>query len=353
MPVDILKVFIAATLTFFIGIGITPIFTHYAYRFAWWKKTGMKGEAMLGGETTVYNALYGNKEAETHTPRMGGIIIWASVLVTTFVLWVLSVIVLGDVVDKLNFISRNQTWLPLFTLFVGAIIGLANDILDISSSRRGAPRGLSRLTRIGFIVLLGIVGGWWFYAKLGVIALSLPFLGEVTIGFLIIPLFVIFMLGLYSGGIIDGIDGLSGGVFASMYGAFTIIAFSHNQIDVAAFCAAVVGGILAFLWFNIPPARFWMTETGTMALTAALTVVAFLTNSIVPLLIIAMPLIATSASVILQYASKRFRDGKKIFLITPLHHHFEAMGWPSYKVTMRYWILSLVCAIIGTVLALV
>ena len=123
-------------------------------------------------------------------------------------------------------------------------------------------------------------------------------------------------------------------------------------MDIAAFCAAIVGGILAFLWFNIPPARFWMTETGTMALTLTITVIAFLTDALVPLLIIGLPLIATSSSVILQYSSKKILNGKKIFRIAPIHHHFEAIGWPSYKVTMRYWIISVVLAIIGTVVAL-
>ena len=353
MEFDVLKVFIAAVLTFFVGIGITPIFTNLAYKYKWWKKTGSKGGAIGGGETPVFDQLYGNKDTEIKTPRMGGIIIWGSAIITLLIFWVLAKIVPSEIFSKMNFLSRSQTWLLLATFLAGGLFGLLNDVLDIISSAKGRSKGLSRYQIVSVVLLVGIVGGWWFYSKLGVGEVTLPILGLVAIGWLVVPLFVIFMLGLYSGGVIDGIDGLSGGVFASIFGAYSAIAFFQGQIDIAAFCAAVLGGILAYLWFNIPPARFWMTETGTMALTLTITVTAFLTDTLVPLLIIAFPLIATSASVVLQYFSKKFRGGKKIFKITPVHHHFEAIGWPSYKVAMRYWIISIVCAIIGTVVALI
>ena len=352
LEINVIKLFLAATLTFFIGIGITPIFTHFAYKYAWWKKTGSKGSALGGGETPVFDELYGNKSTEVKTPRMGGIIIWASALIALDIIWLIAQIFPRYFADKMNFFSRGQTWLPVATLFAGGLFGLLNDALDIVTSAKSRAKGLSRYQIIGVVTLIAIIGGWWFYSKLGVVAITLPLVGLVTVGWFIVPLFVLFMLGLYSGGIIDGIDGLSGGVFASMYGAFSLIAFFKNQMDIAAFCAAIVGGILAFLWFNIPPARFWMTETGSMALTLTITVVAFLTDSLIPLIIISFPLIATSASVILQYISKKTRSGKKMFLIAPIHHHFEAIGWPSYKVAMRYWIISVILAIIGTVIAL-
>ena len=151
---------------------------------------------------------------------------------------------------------------------------------------------------------------------------------------------------------------MAGGVFAVFFSSYAGIAFYQDQINLAAFCTAVVGGILAFLWFNIPPARFYMSETGTMALTTTLTVVAFMTDKLASgygllvLPIIAMPLILTTFSSVIQEFSKRIR-GKKVFLIAPVHHHFEALGWPSYKVTMRYWILSLVFGIIGLIIALI
>ena len=139
--------------------------------------------------------------------------------------------------------------------------------------------------------------------------------------------------------------------------AYAGIAYFQNQINLAAFCATLTGAILAFLWFNIPPARFWMTETGTMGLTLTLAVIAFLTDvpgngyGVLALPIIAFPLVVTVLSSIIQVVSKKFR-GKKVFRIAPLHHHFEAIGWPSYKVTMRYWIISIMSAIAGMTIAL-
>ena len=144
-----------------------------------------------------------------------------------------------------------------------------------------------------------------------------------------------------------------------MFTAYAGIAFYQQQINLAAFSALIVGGILAFLWFNIPPARFYMSETGTMGLTITLTVVAFMTDSlggghgVFVLPIVAFPLVITVLSVVIQLLSKKFRNGKKIFQVAPIHHHFEAIGWPAAKVTMRYWVISIVFAIIGLSIALI
>jgi phospho-N-acetylmuramoyl-pentapeptide-transferase len=181
----------------------------------------------------------------------------------------------------------------------------------------------------------------------------IPFGGDLYLGIFIIPFFILVSLAVFSGGVIDGIDGLSGGVFASIFASYAVIAFANNQINLAAFSGAIAGGILAFLWFNIPPARFYMGETGIMGLTITLATLAFLTDSVLILPIVALPLLITSLSVILQLLSKKFRGGKRIFKLAPLHHHFEAMGWPSYKVTMRYWIFSVIFAIIGVILAVI
>ncbi len=157
----------------------------------------------------------------------------------------------------------------------------------------------------------------------------------------------------FSGGVIDGIDGLSGGVLASIFGAYSAIAYAHNQIDIAAFSEVLTGSTLAFLWFNIPPARFYMGETGIMGLTITLATLAFLTDTVLILPIVAFMLVLTSSSVVLQFISKKTRGGKKLFILAPIHHHFEALGWSRYKVTMRFWILSVIFAIIGIILAVI
>ncbi|MFH0803993.1 MAG: hypothetical protein V1896_00095 [Candidatus Zambryskibacteria bacterium] len=351
MIIDIVKVFLPAVGAFVLGILVTPILTHYLYSHKMWKKKAGK-VALDGTEAVVFNELH--KEKEVNTPRMGGIVVWFSSAVVIVGIWTVSTLWPTDITTKLDFLSRNQTWVPLGTLLLGALFGLVDDYLEIKNSG-----GLSLKKRLAIVSVIALACALWFYIKLEVTGIGLPFgFGEIYLG----PLFVLLFLGtalfVYAGGVIDGLDGLAGGVFATMFAAYGGIAFYQQQIDLSAFCATVAGGILAFLWFNIPPARFYMSETGTMGLTITLTVVAFMTDRLgegygfLVLPVIALPLVITVLSNLIQVLSKRFR-GKKVFRVAPLHHHFEAIGWPAYKVTMRYWIFSLVCAILGITLALI
>lgn len=355
ITINIIKVFIPATASFMVGILFAPLLTHYLYKYKAWKKT--TGKIALDGKPAVeFEKLRTTVHAgtETKTPRMAGILIWVSASFVTVGLWLLPQIAPSPLFEKLDFLSRSQTWIPLFALLAGAVMGLINDLLDIHPS---GERGVRLRTRLLFVTIVSLFIGWWFYAKLGVDSIGIPGDGTFGVGALIIPLFVLITLGLYAGGVIDGIDGLSGGVFSAAFMAYAGIAYFQNQINLAAFSATLTGAILAFLWFNIPPARFWMTETGTMGLTMTLSVIAFMTDTpgggygIAALPIIAFPLVITVLSNVVQVASKKFR-GKKILRIAPLHHHLEAIGWPSYKVTMRYWIISIICAIVGMIVAL-
>jgi phospho-N-acetylmuramoyl-pentapeptide-transferase len=358
MIIDIVKVFLPAVGAFILGILITPLLTNFLYSHKMWKKKSGK-TALDGTEAVIFNELH--KEKEINTPRMGGIIIWFSSAAIIVGIWIVSKFFPGDITLKLDFLSRSQTWLPLATLILGALAGLVDDYLEIKSSENGNGKngGLSLRIRLTIVSVIALACAIWFYIKLDVTGIGLPFgMGELYLG----PLFILLFLGtalfIYAGGVIDGLDGLAGGVFTTMFAAYGGIAFYQQQIDLAAFCAAIAGGLLAFLWFNIPPARFYMSETGTMGLTITLTVVAFMTDrlgegyGLLVLSVIALPLGITVFSNIVQVFSKKFR-GKKVFLVAPLHHHFEAIGWPAYKVTMRYWILSLVCAILGITLALI
>lgn len=352
---DIVKVALPAVLAFIVGIGITPLISNFLYKNEMWKKKAGKVD-FAGNSTPIFNELH--KDREVNTPRMGGSIIWISVLLSALTIWIIAQFLPSELAIKLDFISRNQTWIPLFTLIVGALVGLVDDFLEIKGSGDNKAGGLSLRKRLAVVALLGLTAGAWFYFKLDVTGIGLP--GDLffPMGLFFIPFFALILIALYSGGVIDGLDGLAGGVFATMFAAYAGIAFYQQQIDLAAFCLTVVGGILSFLWFNIPPARFYMSETGTMGLTMTLGIVAFMTDSlgegygVIMLPVIALPLVITTLSVLIQVLSKKFR-GKKVFLVAPVHHHFEAIGWPSYKVTMRYWIIGVVFAILGVVLALV
>ncbi|OGD69101.1 hypothetical protein A2811_02260 [Candidatus Campbellbacteria bacterium RIFCSPHIGHO2_01_FULL_34_10] len=315
----------------------------------WKKKAGKEAGIGDGNGTPIFNELH--KEKDTGTPRMGGIIIWASALFTIFVFWLASFLFPNELTTKLDFMSRSQTWLPLFTLVTASLLGLVDDLALVLNKGKYIAGGLPLKLRIILVLLIGAIGGWWFYSKLGVSSINIPLDGVLELGILFIPFFMMVMLSLFASGVIDGIDGLSGGVMATIFSAYAGIAFFQGQIDLAAFCAMIVGGILAFLWFNIPPARFYMSETGILGLTTTLTVVAFLTGHVLVLPIIAFPLFATVLGNIIQVSSKKIR-GKKVFRVAPIHHHFEAIGWPSYKVVMRYWIISVIFAILGMIIAL-
>ncbi len=350
MIIDIIKILIPAATTFFVGLLITPAITDFLYRNKMWKKKAGK-VGIDGKETSVFNALH--KEKEVNTPRMGGVVIWLSAFIVMSIIWILSKLFPGEVMLKLDFVSRNQTWIPVATLLIGALVGLIDDFFEVTKGNGG----LSLKKRLFIVGTVALLVSFWFFIKLGIASVGIPFLEDVTIGWFIIPLFVLVTLAIYSGGIIDGIDGLAGGIFGIIFLTYAGLAFYQQQYDLAAFCAAISGGLLAFLWYNIPPARFYMSETGSMALTITLAVVAFMTDSLgeghglIVLPIIAFPLILTTASVLIQLASKKIR-GKKVFLSSPIHHHFEALGWPSYKVTMRYWIVGVVFAILGLILGL-
>ena len=320
-------------------------------------KMGLEAEgyyvcsAFDGNEAIEFNKIH--KENEGKTPRMGGIVIWGSVTITIVGMWVLSMFFPDSIMPQLNLLTRSQTWIPFATLIIGSLVGLLNDLYDITHTQKG----LRLRTRLFIVTIVAGAVAYWFYTRLGVTSISIPFDGTLDLGIFIIPAFILISLGLYASGVIDGIDGLSGGIFATIFTAYAGLAFYQQQIDLAAFSGTVAGGILAFLWFNVPPARFWMTETGTMGLTMTLAVVAFTSDtlgdgyglSVLP--IIGLPLVLTVLSNILQVSYKKIFH-KKLFLVAPLHHHFEALGWPGYKVTMRYWIFGIVSALVGLIIAI-
>ena len=347
--IDVIKIFTLGTLSFVVAFWLTPFLTHFLYKHKLWRKE-VRTKAIDGKDLTYFQKFHA--EGETHIPRFGGLLIW---LVPSFLAGLFYLFYKADTgiwwLEKLSFLSRDQTWLPFFALITGATVGLLDDFLQVKGKGRYISGGLGLKQRLVLMGMIGIVGAWWFYSKLELSTLHVPGLGDFSIGLWYIPFFVIVMMAVYSGGVIDGLDGLAGGAFASIFGAYAGIALFLGQINLAAFCAAILGALLAFLWYNIPPARFFMTETGMMGLCAALTVVAFLTDSVLVLPIIGVLLVMESGSVILQLLSKKFR-GKKIFLAAPIHHHFEAKGWPAYKVTMRFWVIGAVAAIIGITIRL-
>jgi phospho-N-acetylmuramoyl-pentapeptide-transferase len=348
IPTTLLKFFLPSVLAFIIGISITPFFSKYFYKFKLWKRASRQDNEVAMSE--AFKQIH-NEKLETGTPRVGGVIIWVTTMIIILGMFILSKVTGDPVLKKLDFLSRGQTLLPLAALLFGGFFGLFEDFLEIFIDKfKRFKNGLNG-QNVFFVIVIGLLAAFWFYYKLGMDYFHLPYVGDIHIGFWFIPLFVIVVLGTFSSRVIDGIDGLAGGVMAIAYASFGVIAFAKNFVDISALCFVIAGAILAFLWFNIPPARFYMGETGMLGLTLALAIIAFMTNSVVILPIVGLLLVATSLSSTIQITSKKY-FGKKVFKIAPLHHHFQALGWSREKIVMRYWIVSLMAAALGIIIAI-
>jgi len=349
-----IKIMSAAFLSSFISIVVAGFLIKFLYKIEFWKKKPRE-KTIDGKEASVFLSFH--KEKEVNTPRGGGIIIWSSVLI------LLGIILLAgkffDIwwIQKLNFLSRDETWIPLFALISASLIGLIDDISVVYGTGKYIGGGLKFKTRLALVSLIGLIGGSWMYYKLGWDSIHIPLLlnfphgFEWHLGLYFILLYIIVSLASWASGVVDGLDGLAGGVYSAIFGAFAVIAFSQGMIDLSAFCMAILGALFSFLWFNIPPAKFYMGETGILGLAMTMTAIAFLTDSVAVLPIICGVLVIETGSVIIQLLSKKFR-GKKIWLSTPIHHHLEAIGWKPYQISMRLWIVSIVFAVIGAAIQL-
>lgn len=338
---DAAKVISLGALAFAVAMAVTPLLTHFLFRYRFAKSIRTAG-------VPVFASLHKKKEG---TPTGGGVLIWATMALLAIGLLVLSEITHVPLFERLSFLTRSETLLPLGALVASAVVGLVDDYWDV---RKISPfgGGLRMRHRLLLYTVIAAFGAWWFYTKLGWDRIHVPAIGDYIIGFWYVPLFLLVVVSTaFSVNEADGLDGLAGGILLFSFGAFAAIAFSKGLVDLAAFCAVIIGGLLAFLWFNVYPARFFMGDTGSMSLGVTLGIIAMLTNSALVLPVVAFPLVLESLSVIVQMTSKKLR-GKKVFRSAPIHHHFEALGWPETKVTMRFWILSAVSAGLGTILGI-
>jgi len=328
-----------------VGFVAALFFTPIWLRFL--KNKGFGKQIRTSEETPVFSALHGKKEG---TPTGGGVIIWGTVVFLALVFFVLHYFFDGFW-KSFNFINRAETYLPLAALVIAAVIGFVDDWMGAKRMGGGKGGGLKVRHKLVLYFLISLVGAWWFYFRLGFDVLNVPFLGSFQVGIWYIPIFMFVIIATaFSANETDGLDGLLGGVSLFGFIALAVVAFVLNRYDLAAFCAILVGSLLAFLWFNIFPARFFMGDTGSMALGITMGVVAMLTNTAILLPLFALILVLESLSVIIQIVSKKFRGGKKVFLSSPIHHHFEAVGWPESQITMRFWIVSAVASALGLVI---
>jgi len=293
----------------------------------------------------VYSALHQNK---CQTPTMGGVIIWGTVIGLALIFLLLNKLSDGFW-SYFNFVNRSQTYLPLATMLIAGLIGLFDDLMGIFKI---GPKGGGLQMRVKIILytLVAFVGACWFYFRLGWSTFYVPFLGYFEIGWWYLPIFIFIIVATaFSANETDGLDGLAGGTLLFAFASLIVISFVLGRYDLAAMETVTLGALLAFLWFNIYPAKFFMGDTGSMSLGITLGVIAMLTNTALFLPFFAVILVLESLSVIVQMFSKKFFQ-RKIFLSTPIHHHFEAIGWPETQVTMRFWIISAMASALGLVL---
>jgi phospho-N-acetylmuramoyl-pentapeptide-transferase len=327
----LVRILLLGFLGFTLSMLITPLYTTLAYKYEWWKKP--RQTSVTGEVAKVFNSLHAAKH-KRHIPTMAGAIFVASTALVTL----------------LFNLERTETWLPLAAFAGAGLIGLLDDFINIRGTGKGVA-GLPSKLKLLLTTLIALIGGWFFYFKLDVSSVNIPFYGDLGIGWLVIPLFVLVVVATANAvNISDGLDGLAGGLATSAFAVYAVIALLEQRYGVSAFCMTIVGGLLSYTWFNIHPARFFMGDVGSFALGTALGVVAMLTDTVLILPVIGLLFVVEAGSSLLQILSKKIRKGKKIFKIAPIHHHFEASGWEETKVTMRFWIIGQVTAVLGLIL---
>lgn len=337
----IIKALFFSSLAFAFTVAWTPIFTHFVYKYRLGK------QIRDDGSTPVFSRLHAHKAG---TPTMGGILVWVTTLIFGLGFFYLDRFFPAAVFSKLNFLSRSETWLPLGCLVASAIVGLVDDYLDVR--RRGYKnRGIKFSHKLLIYAVIALIGALWFYFKLNWDIIHIPFLGTFSIGAYYILFFIAVVVGTaFAVNQTDGLDGLAGGILLSSFTTYCAIAFMLGKYDLAVFCAVIVGALLAFLWFNINPARFIMGDTGSISLGITLALVALYTNTAFILPFIGLIFVLEAVSTVIQILSKKFRNGKKVFASSPIHHHLEARGWPEPKIVMRFWVIAWVSAALGIII---
>ncbi|MDX9970734.1 MAG: phospho-N-acetylmuramoyl-pentapeptide-transferase [Candidatus Gracilibacteria bacterium] len=334
----------SGTLAFIIAMIIAPKFIYLLQKYKIGKK--LRENALTGEKSTIFNEMHAKKAG---TPTMGGLLVWITVLI---VLALSKIAAVTGLIDR-SLINRKETYIVIFTMLSFGILGAIDDYLNVLNM--GKTKGLNAKIKLIAIILLSFLGGAWFYFKLGftTIAIPIPGFDAISVGWLYIPIFMVVIIATANAvNFTDGLDGLAAGLLIMSYTSIAILSYAQGLFILSAFCAIIIGSTLAFLWFNIPPAKFFMGDIGAIGLGATLGVTAMLTEQTLVLPIIGIIFVIEALSVIIQITSKKLFK-RKVFLIAPIHHHFERKGWEEYKVVMRFWIVGGIFTVFGTILGLI
>ena len=320
----------------------TGVLTVPFINFLYWLKfrTPVYRSEDFMGRKSRFNELHGHKQG---TPTGGGILLILSAF-----------LFLGLFYKFTSFNFNNTSNILFLTMLVFGLLGLYDDIHKFFGFTKKGVWGFKSRYKLLMQVIFGVTVGWCLFTFLGLHTLFLPLLGNFDLGFFYIP-FAAFVIVAFTNAfnITDGLDGLATGLLLiALLPLWVLVSYSPFGNDLALFIAVIFGVMLPFLYFNIQPARLFMGDTGALALGAMLGVLALMSNSVFAFVIIGGVFVIEASSTLIQWGSFLFRHGKRIFLIAPLHHHFEALGWPETKVTMRFWLAGIFLALLGIFIAL-
>ncbi len=307
-------------------------------------------------------------KVKTGTPTMGGIMIIGPIVTITLLLLLADRAVLSLAPELLSDLERligRSILLPLGILVAYGTLGGLDDLAGIVRRRQAlqAKAESALVEKTGFVARLkfawqaaiAAVAAFILYHLLGLRGVGVPTIPRfIDLGFWYIPAAIFIIVGSSNAiNLTDGLDGLAGGTSAIAFVAYGIIAYLQGQAYLALFCFTVVGAVLAFLWFNAYPAQLFMGDVGSLALGATLGVVALMTGQWLLLPIVAIVFVAETMSVIMQVAYFKLTKGRRLFKMSPLHHHFELLGWSEVQVVQRFWLVAMLAAMLGIALALI
>src|SRR5581483_380241 len=274
------------------------------------------------------------------TPTMGGVLIWATVLVVTLL------------TTTLFYRENGRSILfPLFVLVASGVLGLIDDKMSLVGGRGG--QGMRARFKLAWQIGIAAVAASGLYAILGIDHVFLPTVREALHlgGLAYCALVLVTIVGAANAvNLTDGLDGLAGTTAAWAFAAYAAIAYLYGQLFLVTFCLVMMGALLAFLWFNAHPAEVFMGDTGSLAIGATLAVVALMTGQVLLLPVIGVIFVAEAVSVILQVGYFKLSGGKRLLRMSPLHHHFELLGWSETQITQRFWLISILASLLGIAL---
>ncbi len=274
--------------------------------------------------------------AKTGTVTMGGLIIMIPVFLVT---------------AAFNLVGRWSMLLPLGVIFSTGILGAVDDYLTLVGSRGW---GLAARLKLLWQTAIAVAAALILHIYLGLTSVYIPFLGKFSIGPFYVPVAAFIIVAMSNAvNLSDGLDTLAGGTSAMAFGAYAIIAFLQGQDYVVAMCLTIAGALMAFLWYNAYPAQVFMGDAGSLSLGAVLAVLALMTGQWLLLPVVGIVFVLEAGSVLLQVVYFHLTGGKRLFKMSPLHHHFELRGWAETQVTMRFWIIGMAGAMAGVALALI